>query len=299
MQQHHVRPENLKIDKVNTTFLAVAHVLAVATIFYMIFAEAFSWWSFALGLVYFCFCGLSITGGYHRLFSHPTYRARWFLRLFYLFFGAASIQNSALKWSSDHRVHHGKVDQDEDPYNINVGFWWAHVGWVLFKNEGKELNNVKDLQKDPLVMLQHNHYLAFAIVSGAVLPFCLGLIWGDPIGALLCAGFLRLAVQWHATFAINSVAHKIGDQPYSTKNSARDSVVTALITFGEGYHNYHHVFHGDYRNGIRWWHFDPTKWFVWTCSKLKITWDLKRASTDAIERARAAVRAERGFPAGA
>lgn len=292
------RPARRQLDLVNTIFLAVAHVLAVVSVFYMVFVQ-FNWWSLGLGIVYFAFCGLAITGGYHRLFSHPTYRARAFLRFFYLFFGAASIQNSALKWSSDHRIHHGQVDKPADPYNINQGFWWAHVGWVLFKNDSNKLTNVKDLERDRLVMFQHRHYLAFAIFVGAVLPLALGFLWGDPIGALLIAGFLRLVVQWHATFSINSIAHKIGNRPYSTKNSARDSMITALITLGEGYHNYHHAFQGDYRNGIRWWHFDPTKWFVWTCSKVNITWDLKRASAEAIERAKEAVRAERGFPAGA
>ena len=284
-----------EIDLVNTLFLGITHLLAPVAILYMIFGQ-FSWWTLGLGLVYFAFCGLSITGGYHRLFSHPTYRARGFLRFFYLFFGAASVQNSALKWSSDHRVHHGEVDTEQDPYNIQEGFWWAHLGWVLVKDEKVELDNVKDLKKDKLVMLQHRYYILFVALSLIGLPYALGSIWGDPIGAVLVAGFLRLVVQWHATFSVNSVAHIIGNQPYSTKNSARDSVVTAFITLGEGYHNYHHSFQGDYRNGIRWFHFDPTKWFVWICSKLRITWDLKRASQEAIERAKAAVLAERSLP---
>ena len=299
MQQANAPARSIGLSAVNTIFLSVAHLLAVVAILYMILADSFSWWSAGLGLLWFGFCGLSITGGYHRLFAHPTYRARGFLRFFYLLFGAASVQNSALKWSSDHRVHHGKVDQVEDPYNINEGFWWAHVGWVLYKDPRKDqLDNVKDLKKDPLVMFQHKHYIAMAVVGAVVIPGLLGLIWGDPVGAILMAGFLRLVFQWHATFSINSVAHILGKQPYSTKNSARDSLITALITFGEGYHNYHHVFQGDYRNGIRWFHFDPTKWFVWTCSKLKITWDLKRASKDAIERAKAAVKAEKRLPMG-
>ena len=299
MQQANAPARSIGLSAVNTIFLSVAHLLAVVAILYMILADSFSWWSAGLGLLWFGFCGLSITGGYHRLFAHPTYRARGFLRFFYLLFGAASVQNSALKWSSDHRVHHGKVDQVEDPYNINEGFWWAHVGWVLYKDPRKDqLDNVKDLKKDPLVMFQHKHYIAMAIVGAVVIPGLLGMIWGDPVGAILMAGFLRLVFQWHATFSINSVAHILGKQPYSTKNSARDSLITALITFGEGYHNYHHVFQGDYRNGIRWFHFDPTKWFVWTCSKLKITWDLKRASKDAIERAKAAVKAEKRLPMG-
>ena len=299
MQQANAPARSIGLSAVNTIFLSVAHLLAVVAILYMILADSFSWWSAGLGLLWFGFCGLSITGGYHRLFAHPTYRARGFLRFFYLLFGAASVQNSALKWSSDHRVHHGKVDQVEDPYNINEGFWWAHVGWVLYKDPRKDqLDNVKDLKKDPLVMFQHKHYIAMAVVGAVVIPGLLGLVWGDPVGAILMAGFLRLVFQWHATFSINSVAHILGKQPYSTKNSARDSLITALITFGEGYHNYHHVFQGDYRNGIRWFHFDPTKWFVWTCSKLKITWDLKRASKDAIERAKAAVKAEKRLPMG-
>ena len=284
-----------EIDLVNTLFLGITHLLAPVAILYMILGQ-FSWWTFGLGFLYFALCGLSITGGYHRLFSHPTYRARGFLRFFYLFFGAASVQNSALKWSSDHREHHGEVDTEQDPYNIKAGFWWAHLGWLLVKDEKVELDNVKDLKKDKLVMLQHRYYILFVALSLIGLPYALGSIWGDPIGAVLVAGFLRLVIQWHATFSVNSVAHIIGNQPYSTKNSARDSVVTAFITLGEGYHNYHHSFQGDYRNGIRWFHFDPTKWFVWTCSKLRITWDLKRASQEAIERAKAAVLAERSLP---
>ena len=87
-----------------------------------------------------------------------------------------------------------------------------------------------------------------------------------------------------------------GSRPYTDENSARDNWFLAIVTYGEGYHNFHHLFQSDYRNGIRWFHFDPTKWFVWTCSKLRITWDLKRASQEAIERAKAAVLAERSLP---
>ena len=296
MAQATVPAARPQLDPLNTIFLASAHLAALAGVLYMIFGQ-FSWWTLALGLVYYALCGLAITGGYHRLFSHPSYKARGFLRAFYLFFGAASVQNSALKWSSDHRIHHQHCDNPDDPYNINQGFWWAHVGWVLCKPQSaNEMTNVGDLKRDPLVMFQHNHYIAIAILSAVVTPLALGFIWGDPIGAVLVAGFLRLVVQWHATFSINSIAHMLGTRPYSISNSARDSFITALLTLGEGYHNFHHKFQIDYRNGIRWFHFDPTKWFVWVCSKLRITWDLKRTSSDAIERAKAAVRAARQKP---
>ena len=104
----------------------------------------------------------------------------------------------------------------------------------------------------------------------------------DPPGE----GFLRLFLQYHATFSVNSVAHTIGGQPYSRATSARDSFLTALITLGEGYHNFHHRFPADYRNGIRFYHFDPTKWWVWTCSRIGVTRDILRTPPDVIARAR-------------
>jgi stearoyl-CoA desaturase (delta-9 desaturase) len=273
----------------NVLFIAAAHLLAVTAVVYMA-AVHFSWASVALGVVYLAFSSVSITGGYHRLFSHPTYKAHWTLRLFYLLFGAAGIQNSALKWSIDHRIHHKETDTDADPYNIERGFWWAHILWIFYKDDRKlDLGLAKDLTADPLVMFQHKYYLPLAVLFGAVVPFCLGLLWGDPWGALLIAGFLRLVMQWHATFSVNSFTHLVGSRPFDIENSARDSFWTALITLGEGYHNFHHKFQIDYRNGIRWYHFDPTKWFVWTLSKVGITKDLKRTTVERIERAKAQV----------
>lgn len=263
-----------RLNLVNTAFLAVAHLLAAAGLVYLI--VSFNPWTLALALVYGALCGLAITGGYHRLFSHPTYKANALLRAVYLFFGAASVQNSALKWSADHRRHHARTDTDEDPYNIQRGFWWAHIGWVLFDEGESDLSVVKDLQQDPLVRFQDRHYVLLAILSGAVLPTLLGALWGDWLGGLLVAGFLRLVVEWHSTFSVNSFTHMFGSRPYCKKGSARDSWIVALITFGEGYHNYHHRFPIDYRNGVRWFQFDPTKWFVWLMSKLGVTRDLRR-----------------------
>jgi stearoyl-CoA desaturase (Delta-9 desaturase) len=279
-------------DWTNILFVGTAHLFALAAILYLVFVLA-SPWTIGLGAAWFALCGVAVTGGYHRLFAHPTYRAVLPLRFFYLLFGAASVQNSALKWSAAHRIHHAKTDREEDPYNIRRGFWWAHMGWIFFKDpEAKAARGVKDLAADPLVRWQDRHYILIALAMGCVLPVCLGLIWGDPIGALLVAGFLRLVVQWHATGAVNSFAHYLGSQPYSRANSARDSFWTALLTLGEGYHNFHHRFQIDYRNGVRWYHFDPTKWFVWSMARLGLAWDLRRTPRETIRLARATVLAE-------
>jgi len=278
-----------KIDWTNTLFIGAAHIAALVGLVWLIV----NWHpaTAVLGLVYFACCGLAITGGYHRLFAHRAYGARSPLRLFYLLFGAASVQNSALKWSADHRIHHAKVDTDDDPYNARRGFWWCHIGWVLVKDTREmDADSVKDLTRSRLIMLQHKHYLLLAIVWGALLPAAIGALWGDPIGGLLIAGFLRLVVQWHATFSVNSLAHMFGKQPYDVKGTARDSWVTAIVTLGEGYHNFHHRFQADYRNGVRWFQLDPTKWFVWSMSKVGVTRGLRRVPRQAIDRAREAVR---------
>ena len=279
----------LRMDWLNTTFLVAAHGLALWGVVHLI--TNFHWQTLLMGFLWFAFCGVSITGGYHRLFSHPTYKASGLLEWFYLCFGAASVQNSALKWSADHRIHHGHTDTDRDPYDINRGFWWAHIGWVMFKKEEQnelDLSRVPDLARNERVMFQHKYYVPLAIVFGAVIPGLLGLLWGDVLGAILVCGFLRLVAQYHATFSINSFAHLLGTQPYSSKDSARDSWITALLAMGEGYHNFHHSFPADYRNGVRWWQFDPTKWWVWSLSHIGVTKDLKRVSWDRIQKAREA-----------
>jgi stearoyl-CoA desaturase (Delta-9 desaturase) len=279
-----MEPRQLKWT--NLLFIAGAHLLAAFAIVYLVVFHC-DWRTITLGLAWGAFCGLSITGGYHRLFSHSAYTAAWPLRVFYLVFGAASFQNSALAWSDDHRVHHAHTDHESDPYSISRGFWWAHIGWILFKRDwATRQSRVRDLQADPLLRLQHRFYLPLAILFGVVAPAAIGLAWGDPIGALLVAGWLRLVVQWHATFSVNSFAHLIGTQPFGRTGSARDSWVVALLTMGEGYHNFHHRFQVDYRNGIRWYQFDPTKWWVYCAARIGLAHGLRRAPADRVEAAR-------------
>jgi stearoyl-CoA desaturase (delta-9 desaturase) len=279
-------PRRGKPEWVNISFMVTAHAVAALAVIYLVTVRC-SPWTVGLGIVWFLLSGLSISGGYHRLFAHRSYHAAAPVRFGYLLFAAAAVQNSALRWAADHRVHHAHTDSESDPYSIRRGFWWAHLGWVLFRNPDRAgKGSAPDLEADALIAFQHRYYLPIAIVFGALLPGALGFLWGDPIGALLVVGFLRLVVQWHVTFSINSFAHWIGRQPYCTDSTARDSGLTALISFGEGYHNFHHRFQADYRNGVRWWHFDPTKWLVWSLSWTGLTRDLTRTPAAAIAKAR-------------
>lgn len=278
----------------NILFLALTHVAGVTGLAYAISGH-FSWWTAGFAGFWLALCMVSTTGGYHRLFAHRTYHASAVIRLFYLLFGAAAFQGPALRWASDHRLHHARTDSEEDPHNIRKGFWWAHMGWLFYRTP-TNLDRSPDLLKDSLVRFQERFYLPLATLFGFALPALMASAWGDPLGGLLLGGFLRLLVQYHATFAINSVAHTIGRRPYSTETSARDSVITAILTLGEGYHNYHHRFPGDYRNGVLARHFDPTKWWVWALSKTGLTWDLRRTPENAIRRAREQVRRTQETP---
>jgi stearoyl-CoA desaturase (delta-9 desaturase) len=237
--------------------------------------------------------GISVTGGYHRLFAHRTYRAAWPVRLLYLVFGAGAIENSALNWAADHRVHHCEVDQERDPYNITKGFWWAHIGWIFFSNEAPPKTVVRDLLEDPLVRWQARWYAWIGTAVAFGIPLIVGLATGRVLGCLLIGGVLRLVVSHHGTFFINSLCHMIGRQPYSREHSARDSAVMAVLAFGEGYHNYHHSFPFDYRNGIKRWHFDPAKWTIYGLSLVGLAADLRRASDAVILKARIDVQFER------
>jgi len=272
----------------NILVLVGVHIAAAVAILYAIFVRC-SWQTLILAAVWTFFCSVSITGGYHRLFSHRTYRAAGILRFFYLLFGAASGQGSALRWSTDHRTHHAHTDEEGDPHDITRGFWWAHMGWLFYRSPPAEPANVRDLEADPVVRFQDRFYIPLVVAVGFLIPMGLAWIWGDPWGGLLLAGFLRIALQYEATFSVNSVAHTIGRRPYAKDTSARDSAITALVTLGEGYHNYHHRFPADYRNGVRWWQFDPTKWWVWALSKIGLTWDLKQVSPEAIRKAKEAL----------
>ncbi|MBA4152068.1 MAG: acyl-CoA desaturase, partial [Acinetobacter sp.] len=218
--------------------------------------------------------GISITAGYHRLWAHRAYEAHWSVKIFFMLFGTMAIQNSILIWASGHRTHHRHIDDvDHDPYSIRRGFWFAHIGWMLRQYEsGKDdFRNAPDLLNDPIVMFQHRHYIKLVLIMNIAFPMALGYMLGDMWGVLLLGGLLRLVWSHHTTFFINSLAHMWGTRPYTDENSARDNPVLAFVTYGEGYHNYHHIFQYDYRNGIRWYHFDPTKWLIATLSVFGLT----------------------------
>ena len=275
------------LNVINSSFLVGMPLLAIFGVVFYSVEYGISWVEPIIFVAFYLACGLSITAGYHRLFSHRTHKAAWPMRLFYALFGAAAFQNSAIKWCSDHRRHHLKTDEEEDPYSVKKGFMWAHMGWVMVDQGEEIVEHVEDLQEDKILAWQDRHIFLIGFLVGIVLPGVVGFLaiggMHGFLGGMIYGGFLRVVVVHHATFLINSAAHTWGTQPYSTANTSRDSPVLSFFTFGEGYHNFHHTFQADYRNGHKWYHWDPSKWWIKVASWVGMTKDLHRIPKKSIE----------------
>lgn len=282
-----------EIDYVNVAFFAVTPFLTLiaAFLYFHVFHQHLETKTMILTGIMYCLGGFSISMGYHRLFSHRSYETNTVLKILLLFFGAGTFEQSALRWGQYHRDHHAYTDTEKDPHDINRGFFYAHIGWVFYKADVDFMNakNVTDLLKDKWVMLQEKYYMPIAITSGWLLPIAIASLWGDFFGGLIFAAAARIVLFNQATFCINSLTHMVGSRPYDKIISARDNFLMSLITFGEGFHNYHHAYPSDYRNGRKHWNFDPSKWTIFLFSKIGLTKNLRRASPDVSDAAKAAV----------
>lgn len=247
-----------------------------------------------ISVIFYFVGGLGITAGYHRLLSHRAYECHWTLKYLLLMMGTSAFEGSALWWASDHRTHHRFTDTEKDPYNANRGFWYSHIGWLLNEphdhhraGDFSKYSDIRDLLKDPFLKFQHKFYGPLALFTGLFVPAAVCGIWFDDWrGGWFYAAFLKAVVVQHSTFCINSLAHFWGESTFSDQRTPRDNILIAFITFGEGFHNFHHEFPDDFRNGIRWFDYDPTKWLISISNFLGLAWNLKTFESQAIEQGR-------------
>jgi stearoyl-CoA desaturase (delta-9 desaturase) len=286
-----LQPKVRRLLWTNILFMTLNPLAAAILTPLYIMNHGFTWGMAAFLIITYTISNMSITTGYHRYFSHRSYNAHPLLEALFIFVAAGAFQGSILAWCTDHRRHHRMVDTDADPYSINKGFWYAHLLWMFRSDPHPEAKNYpKDLTKNPLIVFQHKHYALIATFMGYFVPGFIGMAfgWGFWGGAII-GGSLRIALSQQSTFLINSAAHTFGKQTYTEKNSAKDSFIMAVLTFGEGYHNFHHYFQADYRNGIRWYQWDPTKWAIRILSFFGLASKLKEAHKDEILKARLAM----------
>ncbi len=212
-----------------------------------------------------------ITAGYHRYFAHRAFRTGRVMQFLLAFGGGMAVQKGALWWAAHHRHHHVYSDQPEDIHSPMKGFWWSHVGWILCrKYEATELDAIKDFARYPeLVFLNRFHWLP-PVVLGVACFLAGG--WS----ALWIGFFLSTAITYHATFCINSVTHLFGRRRYVTTDTSRNSLILALITFGEGWHNNHHYYQSSANMGFFWWEIDISDAVLKALGWAGLVWDLRR-----------------------
>ncbi|WP_114800621.1 fatty acid desaturase [Moraxella canis] len=273
----------------------VPAVVLLSTLFLAVAIVPWYLWTHSVGMgvwvafaILMAWTGLSITAGYHRLWAHKSYDAHPIVKYVLLLGATLAVESSAFDWCSGHRIHHRHVDDEyDDPYSARRGFWFSHIGWMLRKYPSGQYDykNIPDLKKDKLLTLQHKYYGFWVVATNVVVLAIIGLITGDMLGTFVIAGLLRLVLTHHFTFFINSLCHMFGTRPYTDENTARDNGILALLTWGEGYHNYHHYFQYDYRNGVKWWQYDPTKWIIGLLAKVGLASNLKRVDDLTIKHA--------------
>lgn len=268
---------------VNIIFLIVIHLLGFLGLLHLIF---FGWQTATIVTLFliYSFRAFSITGGYHRWGAHASYKAKPALQAFYLLFGASTFQQSLLEWCAQHIPHHTDEGTAQDRYSIKLGFWWAHCRcWCYKFTTNFDQTRIKELSANKLVALQHHYYLPLAIGSGIILPGLIGYLLGH-FWAIFLGNFLCLVIGYHATWAVNSISHTLGSQPYTLRgkivSTATRFMINALTSGGEGGdHAFHHRFIRDYRTGREWYNYDPTKWAIFLMSKIPyypLTSDLVR-----------------------
>jgi len=197
---------------------------------------------------------LGITGGAHRLWSHRSYKAKAPLRFLLMIFDCIALQNDVIEWVRDHRVHHKYSETDADPHNATRGLFFSHVGWLLVRKhpdvikKGKTVD-LSDLYGDPILVFQKRFYIPLAIFFCFIMPTLVPMyFWNESAWtAYFTAGVFRYIWTLHCTWAINSIAHIFGNRPYDKYINPRQNIFAALLSLGEGWHNYHHVFPYDYR----------------------------------------------------
>jgi stearoyl-CoA desaturase (delta-9 desaturase) len=259
-------------------FLA-AHLVALATPF----LSPPEWRWAALAVATYAVRMFAITAGYHRYFAHRAYRTSRAFQLLLAVVGASAAQKGPLWWAAHHRDHHRFSDRPQDVHSpLQGGFWWSHVGWILARrHDATKLERVKDLAAFPELRLVDRFFL----VPPAALAAALLAAGGWP--ALLWGFFVSTVALWHATFAINSLAHVLGTRRYPTADGSRNNAALALLTFGEGWHNNHHFWPSAANQGFRWFEVDLSYAILRLLAALRVVRGLRTPPADVLRLGRA------------
>jgi stearoyl-CoA desaturase (delta-9 desaturase) len=251
--------------------------------------------------VFYVLSGFGITAGYHRLFTHRSFKTYPLIRGVFAVLGSCAIQGSVPDWVADHRKHHTYADEHGDPHSPHVGheggpfrgFVHSHFGWLFADEKASRQRYVPDLLDDPVVMGVHRRFPLIVVLSYFVAPFTAGLLATRKLrggfGGFLWGGAARVFFVHHATWSVNSVCHLWGTRPFETRDESRNNALVALVGLGEGNHHNHHAFPRSAKHGLEPWQLDPTWWLILAMEKTGLAWDVQRVAPQDIERRRVSV----------
>jgi stearoyl-CoA desaturase (delta-9 desaturase) len=284
-----------RIDRVANLLVTLVPPALVAFAAWRAWGGALHWQDLVVLAIAYALTGLGITVGFHRLFTHRSFKTTPLLRGLFGALGSAAVEGPLIEWVSNHRKHHQFSDQPGDPHSphVNHGAGWrgafhglyhAHVGWIFGGGAlADEQHYGKDLLADPVARFVDRFFVLWVFL-GLVFPFALGYaLTGTIDGALtglLWGGAVRLFLLHHATFSINSLCHYFGRRGFATDDQSRNLLWLALPTLGEAWHNNHHAFPTSARHGLRWWQVDPSAWLIAAMRSLGLAWDVIEISPE-------------------
>jgi stearoyl-CoA desaturase (Delta-9 desaturase) len=278
-------------DRLVTGVVTAAPVMSLIVVGWLLWNRILGWNDIFVLLVLYVSTGLGITVGFHRLFSHRSFKTSGPLRVVLAILGSAAVEGPVISWVSDHRKHHAFADQDGDPHSPHVGHgggWkgalrglaYAHVGWLfVHTHRGRRTRYAPDLLADPAVRWVDRTFLVWAL-GGLVAAFALGWWFGgslrDGMTGLLWGGAVRLLLLHHVTYSINSLCHFFGRRRFETGDESRNLGWLAPLSLGEAWHNNHHAFPTSAAHGLRRWEVDPTALVIGGLERLGLVWDVVR-----------------------
>jgi stearoyl-CoA desaturase (delta-9 desaturase) len=266
-----------RFEKALLLTLVIVPLLGTVYAIYLLWNWLVGWQDIALMGVMFFFSAIGITVGYHRMLTHRSFEAHPAVRFFFLMCGSMAIQGPAVEWASIHIKHHAHSDEEDDPHSPLKSFFHAHVGWFMEGYRAQPEIYGKWLLKDPLVMFMSRTFPIW-VALGLLIPFLIGgwtgLLWG---------GLVRIFLNHHITWSVNSVCHTFGKRMFETTDQSRNNWLVGLLAMGEGWHNNHHAFPRSAFHGMRWYQFDMSSYIIWTLERLGLAWNVVRVSPEKLE----------------
>ncbi|SDC44855.1 acyl-CoA desaturase [Actinokineospora iranica] len=287
------------VEQLGVQLFVTIPLLALAAAVPFAWGWGLGWSDVAIGAAFFVFTGLGVTIGYHRFFTHGSFRAKRWLKVLLAVAGGMSAQGSVTEWVADHRRHHAFSDREGDPHSpwlfgtgpiaVAKGFWHAHMGWLFDRDRTNVERFAPDLLADPDLRKVDQLFPLLTVVS-MLLPAAIGGLvtwsWWGALTAFFWAGIVRVALLHHVTWSVNSICHMIGERPFKSRDKAANFWPLALVSFGESWHNSHHADPTSARHGVLRGQLDISARIIWAFEKLGWAWNVRWPTQERIAKLR-------------